>query len=230
MTHPGPDDLAAYAIGGLDPAEEEVVFAHVEACDRCRSELAQLAPAVGVLAESVEQREPPPGLRARLLDEVAADAAPAAAETPRRRSPRRRFSFGGMLLRPAAGLAAAAVAIAGVGGYLIAKDEDAGPAEDTFAVSSPMPAAGGTLVVEGGEATMHVHGMPPLKKGGVYQVWVAAGGQVVPSATFVPHEDGTATAAVPEAVDDADEVMVTAEPRAGRSSPTLPAVLDVRLD
>lgn len=229
MTHPGPDDLAAYAIGGLDPAEEEVVFAHVEACDRCRSELARLAPAVGVLAESVEQREPPPGLRARLLDEVAADAAPAAAETPRR-SPRRRFSFGGMLLRPAAGLAAAAVAIAGVGGYLIAKDEDAGPAEETFAVSSPMPAAGGTLVVEGGEATMHVHGMPPLKKGGVYQVWVAAGGQVVPSATFVPHEDGTATAAVPEAVDDADEVMVTAEPRAGRSSPTLPAVLDVRLD
>ena len=231
MTHPGPDDLAAYAIGGLEPAEEERVFAHVETCDRCRSELARLAPAVAVLAESVEQREPPPGLRARLLDEVAADAAPAtAAEPSRRRSPRRGFSFGGMLLRPAAGLAAAAVAIAGVGGYLIAKDEDVGPAEETYAVSSPMPEAGGTLVVEGGEATMHVHGMPPLEKGGVYQVWVAAGAQVVPSATFVPHADGTATAAVPEAVEGADEVMVTAEPRAGRSSPTLPAVLDVRLD
>ena len=52
----------------------------------------------------------------------------------------------------------------------------------------------------------------------------------MPSATFVPHADGTATAAVPEAVEGADEVMVTAEPRAGRSSPTLPAVLDVRLD
>lgn len=231
MTHPGPDDMAAYAIGGLEPAEEERVFAHIETCDRCRSELARLAPAVAVLAESVEQREPPPGLRARLLDEVAADAAPAAAESPRRRrSPRRRLSLGGMLLRPAAGLAAAAVAIAGVGGYLIAKDGDAGSAEETFEVSSPMPAAGGTLVVEGGEATMHVHGMPPLEKGGVYQVWVAGGGQVVPSATFVPHEDGTATAAVPEAVEGADEVMVTAEPRVGRSSPTLPAVLDVRLD
>ncbi len=42
-----------------------------------------------------------------------------------------------------------------------------------------------------------------------------------PSATFVPHEDGTATAAVPEAAAGATEVMVTREPRPGRTSPTL---------
>lgn len=230
MTHPSREDIAAYAIGGLDAAEEEAVFAHIEICDHCRSELTHLAPAVGVLAESVEQREPPPALRERLLAAIAEDAAPAAPEPERRRAPARRFSLGGLLLRPAAGLAAVAIAIAGVGGYLIAEDEQSEPAEETFAVSSPTPEAGGTLVVEGSEATMHVHGMPQLEKGGVYQVWVAAGGEVVPSATFVPHEDGTATAAVPEAAADADEVMVTAEPRAGRTSPTLPAVLDVRLD
>ena len=137
MTHPGPDDLAAYAIGGLEPAEEERVFAHVETCDRCRSEPARLAPAVAVLAESVEQREPPPGLRACLLDEVAADAprhgGGAIAPPPRAAG----SPSADVLLRPAAGLAAAAVAIAGVGGYLIAKDEDAGPAEETYAVSCP---------------------------------------------------------------------------------------------
>jgi hypothetical protein len=229
MNHPSAEDLAAYAIGGLDQAEEETVHAHVEICDRCHSEVAELAPAVSVLAESVEQREPPPELRARLLEAISEDAV-TTSEPEARRAPRRRFSFPRLLQRPAAGFAVLAIAIAGVGGYLIAEDDGGSATEVTFAVSSPMPNAGGTLVVERGEATMHVHGMPPLDKGGVYQVWVASEGRVVPSATFVPHEDGTATAAVPEAADDADEVMVTAEPRAGRTEPTLPAVLDVRLD
>jgi len=123
-----------------------------------------------------------------------------------------------------------AIAIAGVAGYLIAKDEQASPGEETYALTSPMPNAGGTLVVEQGGATIHVHGMAPLDKGGIYQVWVASDGEVIRSATFVPHKDGTATAAVPEAAEDADEVMVTAEPRPGRAAPTLPSVLDVRLD
>jgi hypothetical protein len=230
MTHASREDIAAYSIGGLEAVEEEAVRTHVDECERCRAELAHFAPAVGVLAESVEQREPPPGLRERLLAEVADDAAPAEPETPRRAEKKRGFSLGGLLLRPAAGLAAVALLLAGVAGYLIAEDEDSASPEETYALTSPMPQAGGTLVVEGKEGTIHVHGMPPLQKGEVYQVWVAAGGEVVPSATFLPHEDGTATAAVPEAARDADEVMVTAEPRVGRAQPTLPSVLDVRLD
>ncbi len=51
-----------------------------------------------------------------------------------------------------------------------------------------------------------------------------------PFGDLPPHEDGTATAAVPEAADDVKQVMVTAEPGPNRTDPTLPAVLDVSLD
>jgi hypothetical protein len=89
---------------------------------------------------------------------------------------------------------------------------------------------GGELVVEDGEATLHMHDVEPLDEGAVYQVWVADPSGVKPSAAFVPHEDGTATAAVPEAAGDATEVMITREPRAGRTTPTLPAVVGLSLD
>jgi len=73
--------------------------------------------------------------------------------------------------------------------------------------------------------------MPQLSQGAVYQVWVAdPSGAVTPSATFLPHEDGTATAAIPEAGDDVRQIMVTSEPGPNRTSPTAPPVLAVKLD
>jgi hypothetical protein len=230
--HPSHDDLAAHALGALDPDEEREVAGHVAKCRRCAAETRdRLAPVVAVLAESVEQVEPPPGLRTRLMAEVAqdADAARSAAGRPSARATRERAGWRGMLLRPAAGLAALAVAGAGVAGYLIADDSD-GESVSTFAVASELPDAGGTLEVENDSATLRVHSMPALVKGAVYQVWVAEGHVVRPSASFVPHDDGTATAAVPEAATGADEVMVTREPRPGKRSPTLPPVLSVRID
>lgn len=237
MAHPGRDDLTAYALGALDPAERRELDAHLPGCERCEGELRRLAPAVGVLAESVEQRRPPPELRARLMSVVREEAA---AAEPRRapgrgrgRSREGRFGLGGLLLRPAAGLAAVAILAAGAGGYLIAKDGGDGtePAEPaSYELSSErLPGAGGTLVVEGANATMRVHGMPRLERGAVYQVWVAKGEAVSPSAAFVPRGDGTATAAVPEAASGADAVLVTREPRPGKRSPTPPAVMTARL-
>ena len=118
--------------------------------------------------------------------------------------------------------------VAGVAGYLVAD----GPGEEaeTVPIADASGDAGGQLVLEDGSATLHMHGMDQLAKGAVYQVWVAGPEGVKPSATFLPHEDGTATAALPEAADDVDEVMVTAEEGPGRTEPTLPPILDVRLD
>lgn len=231
MAHPSRDDLTAYALGALEPGEERDVAAHADGCERCSAELRRLAPAVGVLAESVEQREPPPELRERLMSvvgEEAAAASPARAEGAGRARERR--GFGWLLLRPAAGFAAVAIAVAGVGGYLLAQDDGRGAEPKSFELSSSnLPGAGGTLVVEDDQATMQVHGMPRLPKGAVYQVWVADGEAVSPSAAFVPRDDGTATAAVPEAAQGADVVMVTREPRPGKLSPTLPTVMTAEL-
>jgi anti-sigma-K factor RskA len=222
MRHPSGDDLAAHALGALEPREERRVTKHATRCERCRAELARLAPAVGALGESVEQHEPPPALRERLMAKVRAEAASAG-------EPRRAGSgLGRLLLRPAAGLAAVALAGAGVAGYLIA-DED-GDGSSKIPASSELAGAGASLKVEDDAATLELHGMPVLAKGAVYQVWVAEGPEIRRSATFVPNEDGTATAAVPEVLEGASEVMVTEEPRPGRSTPSLPPLLTVRVD
>ena len=232
--HPGPDDLAAHAIGGLDRREERRVTRHAGRCERCRTELARLAPAVAVLAESVEQHQPPPELRERLLADVRAEAV-AEREGTLRRS--RQDGLRGFLLRPAAGLAAVAVLGAAVAGYLVAGDDDEA---ETLSVTSAMGGAEGSLELTGDGATLEMTGMPQLEKGAVYQVWIseeersgtepAQATSIRPSATFVPAGDGSATAAVPEALDGPGEVMVTEEPRPGRSTPSGPPLLTVRVD
>jgi hypothetical protein len=72
--------------------------------------------------------------------------------------------------------------------------------------------------------------MPQLAdKEAVYQVWVADGGVVRPSADFVPAEDGTATAAIPEVGDGATQVMVTEEAGPNRRTPAGPQVMTAEL-
>ncbi len=227
--HPDRDDLTGFALGALEPGHSEQVAAHIDDCEACTAEMRHLAPAVGVLAESVEQLEPPPELRRRVMQVVNREAeAPAAAQPPQRAArPRRRLSS--WVMRPATGLAAVALGAAAFGGYLIADDDEATDAT-TVAAQSALPEAGGTLVVRGDEATLHVHGMPPLAdKNAVYQVWVADGAMVQPSASFVPHDDGTATAAVPEAAHGASQVMVTQEPGPNRRTPLGDQVLTAQL-
>ena len=42
MTHPGDDQLAAYAIGEADAAEIAAIERHLVDCARCREELATM--------------------------------------------------------------------------------------------------------------------------------------------------------------------------------------------
>ena len=111
--------------------------------------------------------------------------------------------------------------LAGVAGYLIADGQ--GEDAETVPISEASGDAGGQLVLEDGSATLQVHGMDQLSQGSVYQVWVAGPEGVKPSVTFLPHQDGTATAALPEAADDVTAVMVTAEDGPGRTEPTTAA-------
>lgn len=65
--------MAAYAIGGLPPAEAEQLEKHIDGCARCRGRLSWLSPAVDVLP-AVSQRTSPPELRERIMADVRADA------------------------------------------------------------------------------------------------------------------------------------------------------------
>ncbi|MGH2923555.1 MAG: anti-sigma factor domain-containing protein [Solirubrobacterales bacterium] len=228
MSHPDHDDLTGYVLGALESGDERRIASHLEACDRCASELDRLAVVTDVLAESVPQRRAPASLRAQVLDVVDREAA-----VPRGRA-RLKRPFTSRLyrsaLRPATALVATALVAAAAGGYLIADRDQGDGGTTTHAIESKLRGAEGSIVVEGDAATLHVRGMPTLAKGSVYQVWVADGGATVPSAAFVPHGDGTATAAIPEASrSGADGVMVTRERGVGARAPTFPPVLSAAL-
>jgi hypothetical protein len=74
MTDHVTDDLELYAVGALRPREADRVAAHLAECPVCREELAEIATAVNALPDMVLLREPPAGLRERILSAAAADA------------------------------------------------------------------------------------------------------------------------------------------------------------
>ena len=81
--------LGAYALGSLEPADQDLVEAHLVGCPACLSELAELERVVPVLAglsrDDVAARQPSPDLFARITTAVDSaeasdsDDAPAAA-------------------------------------------------------------------------------------------------------------------------------------------------------
>lgn len=226
--HPDRDDLVAFALGALDPGEERAIEAHAPACARCTRELEALVPAVAVLGESVDQLEPPPGLRERVLAEVEADAAPAAEREPVGQRPRRR-GWRGLFLRPAFAVGLAIV-IAAVGGYLIAGNgSDNGGTSETVPVVAQQ-GIGGTLAVSDHSSMLSLHGLGELKGREVYQVWVGSGQSLRPSSNFIPDANGRAMTAVDGGLESGTRVMVTREPHPGETVPTSPVLLSATVD
>ena len=58
------EDMGAYLLGALDERERREFERHLSACAECREEVERLRPAAEALPSSVEQLEPPPGLKA----------------------------------------------------------------------------------------------------------------------------------------------------------------------
>jgi anti-sigma-K factor RskA len=221
--HPDRDDLVAFALDALEPGEERRIEAHSPGCARCTRELEALVPAVAVLGESVEQLEPPPELRERVLAEVRADVARSADErepTPRR--PRRR-GWRGLFARPAIAVGLAIV-IAAVGGYVIAGSGSGGPEGETVPVVAQQ-GIGGTLAIGEHSSMLDLHGLGPVRGSEVYQVWVAKGQSLRPSSNFIPDPSGRAMTAVDGHLTAGTKVMVTREPQPGQTTPTPPILL-----
>jgi anti-sigma-K factor RskA len=223
--HPDRDDLVAFALGALEPGDEREIEAHAPSCARCTRELEALVPAVSVLGESVEQLEPPPELRERVLAEVRADIETKERERsgiPKRR--RQRRGWRGLLQRPAFAVGLAIV-IAAIGGYAIAGNDGGGPEETTVPVVPAQQGIGGTLAVAEHSSMLDLHGLAQLKGREVYQVWVGKGDDVSPSSNFIPDANGRAMTAVDGQLTPGTQVMVTREPQPGQTTPTPPVLL-----
>jgi anti-sigma factor RsiW len=235
------EEVAAYALGGLDPERLGELERHLAGCTRCQEELRWLSPAVQALPEAVDAQDPPPQLKQRLMAEVHADAA---AEARRARGEERReraesrpgigewlrgLHIGGLTWKPLAGLALAILVIAGGIGYAVGNGGGSGGARTT----KLEPAANGIaarVVTEGDRGELHLAGVEPLPKGRVLEAWVERDGivEAVP-ALFAPDQAGRASTTI-ESMKDVSAVMVTREPEGGTKKPTTKPIVEVPIE
>jgi anti-sigma-K factor RskA len=237
------EELAAYLLGGLEPAEVEAFERHAADCERCRVEARWFAPAMQALPESVERMQAPLELRARVMAEVRADVAataagPAAASGSHsgaeadgnrtgRRSWRERLAGvgrgeGPRGLRPAVGLASLLLVVAAVAGYVVGNNGSSSPGGGpaSTVVSGHSPGIVAEMVREGGGGALHLRNVRPIPDGKVLEAWVQRGGKVSPvPALFAPDREGRASTVVAN-MNGVETVMVTVEPSGGTRAPT----------
>ena len=222
------ESVGAYALGALPELEAQVFERHLMGCELCQEELRLLTEAVEALPRSVPPYEPPPSLKASLMEQVRAEA-----PEPRPARERRRFSLSLPRLRPAMAWAAAAVLVAGVLlGYGVSQlgGGDDGRTLQAQVDMSRLPDGTASLSVpdDGSRGSvLRVEGLPDPGRERVYQVWIERDGQVVPVSIFDVDESGNGAAAVPEELDGVSAVMVTREPKGGSMTPTEAPVLRV---
>jgi anti-sigma-K factor RskA len=226
------DELAAYMLGSLDAAETSAFEEHLASCQRCQARERWLRASVDVLPASVEQIEPPPALRERLVETVREEAGvpqePARARHPVRPARGLRAWLGSLSLRPAAALAGAVIVlVAGVAGYAIGRD-DSGTTNITATGTPAAPQTTGTLVRSGDVGVLRVSNLPQ-RRDRVYEVWLVQKGKPVPSTLFQVGKDGTGAAGIPDGLDDSTQVMVTSEPPGGSIQPTTQPLLSARV-
>jgi anti-sigma-K factor RskA len=95
---------AAYALGALDEDERTAFEKHLAGCAECQAEVREYRETAAALASGVPAVEPPPGLRARVLDQTRSIRPLVAARTPAATASKR--------APPSRWLAAAAVVLA----------------------------------------------------------------------------------------------------------------------
>jgi anti-sigma-K factor RskA/putative zinc finger protein len=225
------DDIGAYLLGALTELERQAFERHLAGCSGCQQELEQLRPAADALPGSVEQFQPPPRLKASLMEVVEREARAereAGAERPargRRPAPlRSRLRL--RAVRPA--LVAAVLLIGLVVGFAVAQLGGDETRTVAATVAKAMPEAGGSLRIAGDDATLRLHDMPRLGGRRVYQVWVQHGERLVPARTFEVGPGGRGEVELSN-VDDAAGVFVTREARGGAQVPSEDPIVSVPL-
>jgi anti-sigma-K factor RskA len=214
---------AAYALDALEPDEARAYEAHLDACARCREELAGLAGTASALAYAAAGPQPPAELRGRILETAPAERQNLVPLRTRRR----------LRVSPLAGVAAAAACLLvalGIWNVSLHRDLDhknaiAAVLGDPAAAHVALPKAAGQLVVSKRGVAL-VAKVPPPPPGKTYEAWmIPKGGKPVPAGTFDGSEPvllhGTPTPGV--------TMAVTIEKHGGSAHPTTPPVVSMTL-
>jgi anti-sigma factor RsiW len=226
-TLPGPghcgEDVAAYALGALEPAEAEAFARHLETCAVCRDELEAFEQIVDLLPMTAPAFKASPKLRRRLRRAIADEAHPAAGEASRPRRSWRPEWLPRPVLGVAAGLAVIAIALVIV---------LSGGGSSTRVVQAQVTGRGSaSLKISGHRAELIVQHFAAPPSGKIYEIWLVHGKQAPQptSALFDVNADGNTAVDVPGSLKGVDQVLVTPEPAGGSKVPTHAPVIAAQL-
>jgi anti-sigma factor RsiW len=223
------DDLAAYALGALDPEEERTVRAHVERCDVCGADVRALEDAAWALAETAQRNAPAP-----LRHVIVARARHERPDVPGRSwlaaltdAFRRPVPFA----VPVALAVVLAFALAGYGTarrdadrYAEALSGVVGARVVTLAPTGEFPGVRGSLVIPtSGAAPYLVLDLPAAPSAKTWEAWVIRG--ETPIAAGITGERGVTTLVLTAPLGAGDTVAVTLEPSGGVTQVTGKPVL-----
>lgn len=219
-------DVAAYALGALEPGEVEAFERHLKDCPACAEDLVAFQHVADALATSTPQHPVPPGLRRRVIAGVRSQPRPETAGRPRARWTERWSAPGVRALGPALTLGLAVVITAVV--LLMS----AGSSKVRVLNARVIDVPGSAQVrLTNGRAELSVRHFPSPPAGKIYEVWLERSGHP-PAPTrvlFSVTAQGTADIGVPGPLSGVSELMVTPEPAGGSLVPTHQAVILARL-
>jgi anti-sigma factor RsiW len=226
------DDVGAYLLRALEPAEQAEFERHLAGCPECRAEAEELRMAADALPRSVEPFAAPPSLKRSLMDAVREDAQPERRPLMERLGLDRLFG-GGFRPALAAGFAAIAL-IVGIGvGTQVGGDDGGGHRVIAGVVDrSRLPQATATITIpkgESGPAQLRVTGMPAPKPGEVYEIWLKRGDQLQPGPLFNTDAGGSGAGAIPDDLEGVSAVLVTRESTGGAKTPSEAPVISARV-
>lgn len=236
--HPNGANVAAYALGALEPAEADALRRHLESCAVCTDELRAFQGVVDELATSVPQVQAPAEIKRRVMRAIEQDAATAEPSgsqervEPRSRRARRRDE----VVRSRSWLRGPTLALVSAIGFALV-------AIIVVIIAFPGRQNGRTVTAAttlGGTAALHisadhtelvVHHIAAPPPGRIYEVWIQYGKRRPrPNALFGVDHAGNASVSVAGSMYGVSHVMVTAEPAPhGTQRPTGPAVISATL-
>jgi anti-sigma-K factor RskA len=220
------EQAAGYALDILDDDEREAFERHLETCAQCREEILSLRAAAGELAFGAPGADPPPELRARLLESARAERPNVRPlrQPGSRRAPAWPFAL--------AAAVAAAVAIGlGIWGAnqssSLSKERDARRSQEQALAILASPTArhlslrgsnGSLAVTPDGRAALALS-LPKAPSGKTYEAWVVRGNSPRPAGLF-QGGDGTTAILLSRRVPTNSIVAVTVEKDGGVTAPT----------
>jgi anti-sigma factor RsiW len=227
------EDVGAYLLGALEPAEQSAFEGHMAGCPECRAEVDRLRVAADALPRSVEPFTPPPSLKRSLMTAVREDAEGARERRPLLERLGIDRLFTGMRPAMAAGLAVVVLAVGiGVGTQLSGGGDGGHRVVPGIVDRSRVPTATATVTLsknKSGPSQLRVTGMPAPKPGQVYEIWLKRGDQVQPGPLFNVDSSGNGAGAIPDDLEGVSTVLVTRERTGGAQMPSEAPIISARI-